>query len=178
MKTVKAVLVVGLVLMLGACQSAQGQLERFGWLGDNPYQAGGAAERAGPSRAEMAMQPLPLRDEMNSSNDISSFPVSCQIEKGEARMQQGFAKYRPVQFMVPALGAVRIPLQGRGARAELQAEVDETGQQIVFCPVIAAGESKRSCAAIYALPDDFKMGFRRNFNIEGSLHGAVLTCRS
>ena len=182
----RRMLMVGLLVMiLSACQATQGQLERFGWVGENPY-AAGAGERGEnrPSRAEMAhsqikMQPLPLRDEMNSSNDISSFPVTCRLEDGEARFSKGFSRYDRVEVTVPALGAVRIPLKGRAGRAQLQAEVDATGQQIVFCPVVSAPASaKRVCASVYALPDDFKMGLKRNFSIEGSLHGAVLKCQS
>lgn len=106
-------------------------------------------------------------------------PLSCEISRGEALINNAWSSYTPARFILPPGMPVTVTLPGPGGSLPLRAQMDPDGQKILFCPLkTAAPGEKIPCASFYALDDDLAAGIRRTFDVAGAVQGAILGCRA
>jgi len=105
--------------------------------------------------------------------------LHCRAGRGSARFGKKWLEYDETEFRLTPQSRVNVPLGAKsgGGEAMFQAMFDLEGQRIVFCPLVGGRPDERvSCASIYALEDDLRMGIKRTFDIPDAVRGSSITC--
>ena len=110
---------------------------------------------------------------------ISDARVNCVVGTGAARFAKGWYEFDDTRFVLTDHERVNIVLKRRKGKDTMsfQGVLDNAGQKMVFCPVRDGPPGKRiTCASLYVLEDDFKLGIRRTFDIPDAARGSHISC--
>ncbi len=106
--------------------------------------------------------------------------IYCAVEKGTALFGKNWHDISQAKFDLIQGEKTLVNIHNTKSNAEmvLQARFDDNGQKMVFCPVREdlPPEARITCASIYALEDDFKMGIKRTLDVPQSLRSGILRC--
>jgi hypothetical protein len=120
------------------------------------------------------------RVQVSSMRPSKGSSVLCRAAKGSGYFGGVWRDFAPFEFTLKDGDKTRIALSSRkgGEKAEMLGFLDIAGQNILFCPLVAAGapEQKVPCASLYALEDDYAAGFKRTFDVPKAVIGATITC--
>jgi len=103
----------------------------------------------------------------------------CRVGHGEALFGINWRDFYDTTFALPEGDYinVKIPRVRSQEDMTIQALFDNSGQKVIFCPVIDAPPDRRiSCFSIYAMEDDLQEGIKRTLDIPGAIRGGTITC--
>jgi hypothetical protein len=153
--------------LAGCTQDQLASLRLPSWAGEG---ASGQTQEAYPpldSSAAVAAAP------------VGTHAVQCKVGLGSARFSAGWYDFDVTTFALVDGQAVNVPLRHGNSKDVMtfQGVFDDSGQRMVFCPVISGPPGKRvACSSLYMLDDDLTAGIRRTFDIPDAVRGATITC--
>ncbi|MCE9508235.1 MAG: hypothetical protein K8R48_08010 [Alphaproteobacteria bacterium] len=103
----------------------------------------------------------------------------CRIGHGEALFGLRWYAFSETAFALYQGSYVNIALSRLEGpeRMNIQALFDNSGQKLIFCPVVNAQPGQRiPCSSLYAMEDDLTGGIKRTFDIPNALRGGAITC--
>jgi hypothetical protein len=103
----------------------------------------------------------------------------CKAGHGEALFGTGWQEFRDTTFALPQgqYVNVKIPRLRNNEVMTVQALFDNSGQKMIFCPLVDAAPGQRiACSSLYAMEDDLQDGIKRTLDIPNALRGGAITC--
>jgi hypothetical protein len=105
--------------------------------------------------------------------------IYCRIGRGEALFGNTWHDYTETTFALPQGDYINvsIPRPRSTENMTVQALFDNSGQKIIFCPVIDGPTDQRiSCFSIYAMEDDLHEGIKRTLDIPRAIRSGTVSC--
>lgn len=107
-------------------------------------------------------------------------PLHCMVEHGRAKFDGSWHDFEPSAFDVARGQRVQVVLSrsGKLERMTFLTAFNAAGQRMLFCPldVKPDADNKVECASMYALEDDFKVGFKRTLDVPDAVRGGQIRC--
>ena len=106
--------------------------------------------------------------------------VDCTIQEGQANFTVGWLPIVATEFKIRRGNTQNISLSSKRAtdNVSINVKFSEGGQKMVFCPVFDAKHKTRlSCYSMYALDEDYNLGFKRTFDVPNAVRGSVIKCK-
>ncbi len=132
---------------------------------------------------------------------ISKDVLYCNIHSGNAKFDKSWQKFEPIDFSIKKgmNKGVNLFKKDREKKTKISTDMlmslikdvkdigedienndnlhvsfDEDGQKLSFCKLET---DKNNCTEIYALEDDYYMGFKRSLDIVDLTRGSILSCK-
>lgn len=126
----------------------------------------------------LKLQPLGV----NAATIGTPISIICHVKDGTAKIGNTWQEFAPVTFRMEQGLQTNIPLRKQGMFAKdsliVAARFEDSGQRLVFCPQMNVADGGRiPCSTLYALEDDYQLGFKRTFDLEGALISSEITCK-